>query len=412
MFKINNKFKVIFTFFCLSLTPGVSLFFMQAINYYHTSMAEASNLTFYGSIPGLIASFVMFSLVLKAGFRRAIMVNYGILAIYYFIAPFVSSVDLFKVQLLLTSISFVAVKLVMYTSVSLLTDNENSHARMINFMEGCFSTGGIISTWVIAYFIEHFPNQWYYVFWVYCGLSLVLFLLWALSPFDESALKTEEDLPLLEQLKGFKGILTPGLIVFLIMLLAQDWTEQGIGQWTPFFNNSVLQLPAAVALQVASLGSIASALGRFWGAFLLKFVRWHKMLIINLVLTIIFLLFVFANLKEGAGMNASSIFHAPLIVFALPAIGIFTSPLYPTLASLLMTTMPKSKHALVTTLLIIVGYTFDTIVIKATGELFDKLGGIAAFKIGLIIPFLVILALVYPYYLLHRKAAKDNFNEE
>ena len=408
MFKVNNKFKVIFTFFCLSLNPGISLFFMQSINFYHTSMAEASNLTFYGAIPGLIASFVMFSLVLKAGFRRAILINYGILVVYYFIAPFFSSVTLFKIQLLLTSISFVAVKLVMYTSVSLLTNNENEHARMLNFMEGCFSTGGIVSTWVIAYFVDSFPMQWYYVFWVYCGLSLVLFLLWALSPFDESALKAEEDMPLIEQIKGFKGILTPGLIVFLVILFAQDWTEQGIGQWTPFFNNSVLQLPAAIALQVSSLGNIAGALGRFWGAFLLKFVKWHKMLMINLVLAILFLFFVFANLKAGAGMNAISIFHAPLIVFALPAIGIFTSPLYPTLASLLMTTMPKSKHALVTTLLIIVGYTFDTIVIKATGELFDNFGGIFAFKFGLLIPFTIILLMVYPYYLLHRKAAQDN----
>jgi MFS transporter, FHS family, glucose/mannose:H+ symporter len=408
-----GKIKILVTFTSLSLMcSGLPVFVLQAVTYYKASPIAAGTLESYMNVPIILCSFVMFSILLKTGFKKSLVITYIITTTICFIIPFFNSLWAIRAYLILTGIIMVSVKVICYSSVALVTKNNKEHASFINILEALFTTGSICGLWIYSYFLKAYPNHWIYVFWVFCGMSALLLLLWVATPFNESEIQAQEDEPILKQFKGLIYILGSTFILFIFLLGSYETLEQGIGSWLPSFNNQILGIPKYLSVQVASMLTLGIAFGRFAGAFIVSYVKWYKMLFVSFIIAIILFFFIIMNVHQGAGANVQTLFQLPLIAFGIPLIGFFIGPVYPTLASSIMTSFSKKYHALIISLIMILGSFFDSMSSKIVGILFAFVGGINAFTYAILIPLIILLICIIPYYKLTAKQHKAGHLKE
>jgi FHS family glucose/mannose:H+ symporter-like MFS transporter len=395
---MSNKLKIILTFIGLSLiSTGMPVFVMQAINYYHISQNSAGTLELFSDFPKLIASFIMFTILIKVGFRRSLILTYIVFILVCLIVPFINTINSLRAYIIISGLVFVIIKIIAYSSVGLVTKNDREHASLINLMEALYTTGSIIGLWLYSGFIHIMPEEWNRVFWAFAGVSLLLLIMWFFTKFDESQIEKQEELPLIEQFKGIGFLLNRGFLIFALLLASYETLEMGIGSWLPYFNSGILELPEALSIQIASFLAIGIALGRFAGTFILRYVKWYKMFAVSLVIAIVLTALILSNIHHGVGKDVQSIFNAPLIAFGIPLLGFFIGPIYPTLASLLLTSTPKAQHALITSVIMVLCAIFDSGSAKIIGVLFDGMGGIKAFAFATLIPLGILLLFLFPY---------------
>jgi MFS transporter, FHS family, glucose/mannose:H+ symporter len=404
-----GKLKILVTFTCLSLMcSGLPVFVLQAVSYYKASPIAAGTLESYMNIPIILCSLVMFSILLKTGFKKSLIITYIVTTIACFLIPFFNSLWAIRAYLIITGIIMVSVKVICYSSVGLVTNNKEEHASFINILEALFTTGWICGMWLFSYFLKVFPEHWIYIFWVFSGLSIFLLILWTVTPFNESEIKSQEDEPILKQFKGLIYILGSTFILFVLLLGSYESLEQGIGSWLPSFNHQVLGIQKYLSVEVASMLTLSIALGRFVGAFVVRYVKWYKMLFVNFIIAIGLFICIIMEVQQGAGASAETFLQLPLIAFGIPLIGFFIGPVYPTLASSVMTSFSKKHHALIISLIMILGSFFDSVSSKIIGILFAFIGGISAFTYAILIPLIILLICVIPYYKLTNKKNQDN----
>lgn len=392
------KFKIILTFVSLSiLTCGLPTFVMQAVTYYKISHSAAGSLESYQNLTRIALSFVMFAVLMKVGYRKSLMVNYAVLLAFCFFIPFVNSIWMIRGYLVLIGISNVVLKVVAYSSVGLVTDTKEEHASFINLMEGIYTFGSFGGMWMFSYFLEKNPALWTYAFWVICALCFILLLFWTFTPFDESNIQEQEKKPILTQFKEVLTLPLVTLIIFLILFACYESLEQGVGSWLAAFYNQILDIPKSISVQLASLFTLGLGLGRLIGAVLTRYISWYKYFFINFIISLILIAVTLSNIAPSAGANASSIFNAPLIAYGLPVLGILIGPVYPTLVSLMITSLPKGKHALMISLVMIAGAIFDSGSSKILGILFGSIGGVTAFAIVTGFTICVLIVLILPF---------------
>lgn len=63
----------------------------------------------------------------------------------------------------------------------------------------------------------------------------------------------------------------------------------------------------------------------------------------------------------------------------------------------LLTSAPKSQHALITSVIMILCAIFDSSSAKIIGSLFESIGGIKAFMFATIVPLIILLLFLLPY---------------
>ena len=78
-------------------------------------------------------------------------------------------------------------------------------------------------------------------------------------------------------------------------------------------------------------------------------------------------------------------------------IGIFLAPVYPIINSTFLTQLPKSKHPIAASLIVIFSALGGSVGSVLTGVLFEHQGGIRAFYYSLIPMAMLLLALLYYY---------------
>jgi len=75
---------------------------------------------------------------------------------------------------------------------------------------------------------------------------------------------------------------------------------------------------------------------------------------------------------------------APLACFIIPAIGLFLAPIYPTINSVVLSSLPRSHHAAAAGLMIAFAALGGTTGSLITGHLFALVGGANAFRLVLV----------------------------
>jgi fucose permease len=178
--------------------------------------------------------------------------------------------------------------------------------------------------------------------------------------------------------------LLPATISFLIAIFLYVLIEQSIGTWLPTFNNEILHLPPGMSVQAASIFIAALAVGRLGAAPLVQRLGWLKLLLGCLACMAV-LVVLTLPLTRGVEMRPDVTWtSAPIAAYLFPLIGVLMAPIYPITCSVMLSTLPRDRHAAMVGLIVIFSALGGTIGSFITGLVFQYFSGQTAFYLVLV----------------------------
>lgn len=376
------------------LLNSVGTLILQSQASLGASRAAASVLDAYKDLPIAIVSFLVASWLPRFGYRRAMMTGLLLVAVACVGMLAMNTFGMVKLLLAATGVAFALVKVSVYSSIGLLTDDPKRHASLTSTIEGWFMVGVLAGPWLFGAFIQRqrTPDDpvWLQAYAWLALACVVAIVLLASVRLDESRARDEQG-----SLGAFADMLRlalrPMVAVFVISAFLYVLIEQSIGTWLPTFNADILHLSTATSVEMASLFAAFTALGRLTAGQLLRRVPWHLLLSTCVVATALVMLIALPMAAGAPAPAGEGWRHAPLAAFALPVTGFFLAPIYPTINSVVLSTLPKARHAAMTGLIVVFSALGGTTGSFVTGQVFAGTGGQSAFQLTLL-PMALLLA--------------------
>ncbi len=370
------------------LLNSVGTVILQSMLSFGVGKADAAILEAFKDLPIAIVSLAVAAVLPRFGYRRAMIVGLALVAAGALAMPLLPAFATTKMMFLLTGVAFALVKTSTYATIGLVTDDARGHAALTNLIEGLFMVGVLGGYWLFAAFIDPANPSgpgWLNVYWLLFVVALANIALLVASPFDERGAIDPASAGAGEDMRAMLALVAkPAVLVFVLSAFLYVLIEQGVGTWLPTFNAEVLHLPTAMSVQAASLFAAALALGRLGAGGLIRVAGWLPVLlgcVAGIVAVVLIVMPAAAGLTPRAGMTW---LNAPPATYAMPLIGLFLAPIYPTINSAILSSLPRERHAAMTGLIIIFSALGGTTGSFVTGRVFAALGGTTAFQLVLI----------------------------
>ena len=371
------------------LLNSVGTVIMQVISHYGVTKQQASVLEGFKDLPIAVVSFLVASLLPSIGYKIAMMSALVLVALAAVAMPLLPSFWTTKLLFLCIGVGFALVKVSVYASVGLLTDDRKGHAALMNTIEGFFMVGVLTGYWLFSAFVDDTGNGWLGVYWLLAGLCVVnLVLLSRLSlpiPVSDSTQSHWQDFTDMLRLA-----IRPLVLVFILSAFLYVLLEQSIGTWLPTFNNQILKLPPAMSVQATSIFAASLAIGRLSAGRLLQRFNWYPVLNVCLLAMALLVVLTLPMTRNIAAMASNSWADAPLAAFLLPLIGLFMAPIYPAINSVMLSSLQPSQQAPMTGLIVVFSALGGTTGSFITGHVFAAFNGQIAFYLSLL-PLAVLL---------------------
>ncbi len=344
-----------------------------------------------------IVSFLISSYIVKFGYKRAMLVALGIITAICLIIPSTPSFLAIKLLFVAVGSCFALIKMSVYSTIGIVTRDSSSHISMMNFIESFFMIGNLSLYFIFSAFVDNAHPQstaWLDAYYLLGGLSLAAFLLLLSAPLDESAAHSEGGKPVVAKFTDmFKLMGEPVVVAFIFSAFFYVLIEQSIQNFLPTFNNKVLLLPAVLSIQMASILASSTALGRFLAGILLKKLNWFLVLVVCLVLAAGLILIAMPLAKNQVNPHITGWLDAPMAAYIFPIIGLIIAPVYPAINSVILSSLPKPKHGVMSGLIIIFSAIGGTLGSLITGYIFENYGGRNAFYFILVPITILIISL-------------------
>ena len=377
------------------LLNSVGAVILQVMQGFGVSKSGAATLEAFKDLPIAIASFLVASTLPHLGYRRAMMLGLLLVAIACVGMPLLQAFWATKLLFATVGVCFALVKVSVYSSIGLLTDDAKAHAGLTSTVEGWFMVGILGSAWLFAAFINpDAPGDpvWLDVYWVIAGLCLAVIALLATAEMDETAARDGHAVG-----ESFADMLRllgrPLVVVFLVSAFLYVLMEQAINTWLPTFNREILHLPTALSVQAAGIFAGSLALGRLGGGVLLRRLPWFPVLGSCVVLMAALVLLALPLAANVQPQVEHSWWNAPAAAYVFPLIGLLMAPIYPTINSVVLSALPKARHAAMTGLIVVFSALGGTTGSFITGQLFAHFDGTRAFYLLLVPMALLLLSL-------------------
>ncbi|WP_251044351.1 MULTISPECIES: MFS transporter [unclassified Lysobacter] len=377
------------------LLNSVGTVILQAIQGFGISKNEASILEAFKDLPIAVVSFLTAALMPRLGYRRAMMLGLSIVGVACALMPVLSSFWMTKLLFIATGVSFALAKVSVYSSIGLLTEGKQAHASLTSIIEGWFMVGVLAGYWVFAWFINpQSPGDpvWLHVYWLLAAIAAAIVILLASSRMDESAARDGHAAGE-SFLDMFRLIAQPLVAAFLVSAFLYVLIEQSVGTWLPTFNREILHLPTKMSVQAASIFAVSLALGRLAAGVALRRVPWHWLLSVCVIAMAMLVLLALPLARDVQPHEDMNWMRAPLAAYVFPLIGLFMAPIYPAINSVVLSSLPKSRHAAMTGLIVVFSALGGTTGSFITGQLFARIGGGTAFYLSLLPMALLLLGI-------------------
>ena len=379
------------------LLNSVGTVILQVQNNFGVTQSGASVLEAFKDLSIALVSFLVSSYITRIGYKRAMLIALGIVTVTCLIMPLTASFWTTKLLFAAVGSSFALIKMSVYSTIGLVTRDKKEHISLMNFIESFFMVGILTGYFIFSYFVDNANPQstrWLQVYYLLAGISGAAFLLLLTAPLDESAVKKQGEGSLLGEFgEMFRLMALPLVIVFVVCAFFYVLIEQSIMSWLPTYNQQVLQLPAALSIQMASILAGSTALGRFLAGILLKKLNWHTVLSSCLLLAAGLVLTAIPLAQGAGGRVVTGWGDAPLAAFVFPLIGLLIAPIYPAINSLILSALPTPQHGLMSGLIIIFSALGGTTGSIITGNIFEHFGGQNAFYFSLLPIGILLVAL-------------------
>lgn len=399
-----------FVFAILLNSSGIAI--LQVQNNFGVSKKAAAWIDPCKDLSIAILSFLIASSITRFGYKKAMLFALAIISIACFIIPVTPSFFAIKLLFVVTGCCFALIKMSVYSTIGIVTKDSKEHISMMNFIESFFMVGNLSLYFIFSSFVDDAHPQstaWLKAYYLLGGLSLLAFLLLLSSPLDESSARASENGP--EKIRFvdmFKLMGEPIVLAFIFSAFFYVLIEQSIQNFLPTFNNKVLLLPAALSIQMGSILAGSTALGRFLAGLVLKKLNWLYVLIGTLALASLLIIIAMPLAKNETGKNITGWLDAPIAAYVFPLIGLLLAPVYPAINSVILSSLPKHKHGLMSGLIIIFSAIGGTTGSLLTGFVFDKYGGQSAFYFSLIPIAILVIFLILFNHLQKKHAAASN----
>jgi len=387
------------------LLNSVGTVILQAQNNYGISQGEASILEAFKDLSIALVSFLVSAYIARIGYKTAMLIALGFIAAICLVMPSTSSFMATKLLFAAVGSSFALIKMSVYSTIGLITNSEKEHISLMSFLESFFMVGILTGYFIFSFFVDNNnlqSNSWLKVYYLLGALAAIAFVLLLTTPLDESSVKPAEGSMTTDFVEMFKLLASPLVIVFILCAFFYVLIEQSIMSWLPTFNNQVLLLPLALSIQMASILAGSTALGRFFAGVLLKKLNWLMVLSICLIAAAGLVLVAIPLSSNLSGKPVTGWGDAPLAAFIFPLIGLLLAPIYPAVNSVILSTLPKAKHGMMSGLIIIFSALGGTTGSIITGNIFEKYGGQNAFYFSLI-PMTILIVCLFIFKKLQSK---------
>jgi fucose permease len=408
MKNLGIKISLFFNYFVFAfLLNSVGAVILQVQRAMEISESDASVLEGFKDIPIAIASFVLASFLPKIGLKKSMLIGLLIVTIFCIITPFIGEFWYFKLLFVTIGISFALIKISVFATIGLVTNDEKEHGSFMGILEAIFMAGILIGNVLFSFFIDdNNPRsmEWLNMYWIMAGFSVAAFLILLFSPLDESEAKIGKR-TLNEDFKEMVLMIAkPLILVFIISIFFYVLIEQSFQTWFPTFYEDILNTPASMAVQAGAVLAGASMIGRFLAGIALRKVKWIYLLSLCLLIVAIIVLIVLPMAQNTTELSEISWANAPLVVYLMPIMGLFLAPVYPTLNSTILSALPKHMHSSMSGLIVVfsaLGGTFGSMI---TGNIFETYDGATAFYFSLIPITLIFISI----WILYRMITKIN----
>ncbi len=392
------KLSLLLNYFVFAiLLNSVGTVILQVQNNYGVSESSASVLEAFKDLTIAAVSFLVASYITRIGYKRAMLVALGVVAVACLLMPQVPAFWATKLLFAATGASFALIKVSVFATIGLITNDRNEHASFMNFLESFFMIGVLSGYFLFSAFVDDTNPQstaWLTVYYVLAGIALAAFLLLLSTPVDESGVAHEAAKSVADDMGDMLRLaITPVVLVFVLTAFTYVLMEQGIMSWLPTFNSKILNLPTSLSIQMASILAASTALGRFLAGLLLRRISWYWLLISCLVISAA-LVVVALPLADSVGDRAVMGWgDAPVAAFIFPMIGLFIAPIYPAINSAILSSLPLRQHGPMAGLIVIFSALGGTTGSIITGSVFQAYGGQTAFYFSLV-PITLLLVLI------------------
>jgi fucose permease len=381
------------------LLNSVGTVILQVQNNFGVTEGSASVLEAFKDLSIAAVSFLLSSYITRIGYKNAMLIALGFVTLVCFVMPSTPSFWATKLLFAAVGSGFALIKMSVYSTIGLVTKDKKEHISLMNFLESFFMVGILTGYFIFSSFVDNDNPQstaWLQVYYWLGGISLAAFVLLLTAPLDESSVRPEGNASMVQDFgKMFQMLILPLVLVFILCAFFYVLIEQSIMSWLPTYNQKVLQLPATLSIQMASILAGSTALGRFLAGILMKKLNWYWVLTGCLVLAGL-LVVVAVPLAQGSGGRVVTGWgDAPLAAFVFPLIGLLIAPVYPAINSLILTALPVQKHGLMSGLIIIFSALGGTTGSIITGNIFQHFGGQTAFYFSLVPIGILILGLFF-----------------
>jgi MFS transporter, FHS family, glucose/mannose:H+ symporter len=379
-----------FVFAILLNSVGTVILMVQKS--YGISKSHASVLEPFKDLSIAIVSFLITSFITRIGYKKAMLIALGFVSLVCFIMPLTHGFLMTELLFASAGSCFALIKISVFASIGLVTRDEKEHLSFMNFLESFFGVGVLAGYFIFPLFINKDnpgSTEWLNVYYLLGGISLAAFFLLLSSTLDESAAKAEISDNLLQDFtKMFTLFVKPIVLVFIVSVFLYVLLEQSIMSWLPTFNNDVLKINEVLSIQMASILAGSIALGRFLAGILLRKMKWVILLISCLAIAAAIVLISMPVIKNFItayhGSGITSLKDVPIVAYAFPLIGLVLAPIYPAINSVVLTSLPKPQHGLMSGLIIVFSALGGTTGSLITGSIFQYYGGQSAFYLSLV----------------------------
>lgn len=398
MKNFNIKAVLFLNYFVFAiLLNSVGTVILQVQQNFGISKSHASVLEGFKDLPIAICSFILASFLPKIGIKNSMLAALLMVTCICFIMPFANAFWFFKLLFAVVGVSFALIKISVFTSIGLVTSTDKEHSSFMGFLEGFFMIGVLMGNVMFSLFTDdHNPGSthWLNVYWVLGGLSALSFIFLLLSKLDEHEAKSEKtdlmgDVRNSISLFRYKKVLFFLLCAFLFVLV-----EQSFQTWTPTFYKEILKMPTSMSIQAGAVLAGAFALGRFLSGFFSRKFSWIYVVsfcVIGFAVSILLVLPLTHNIHIGAG---TTWLNAPVVVYLFPLMGGLLAPIYPSINSVILASIPKYLHSSMSGLIVVFSAIGGTIGSVITGFVFQEFSGQQAFYLSLIPLSLLIISAV------------------
>jgi fucose permease len=391
------------------LLNSVGTVILQVQSNYGITESAASILEAFKDLSIAAVSFLVASYITRIGYKNAMLIALGIVTAACLVMPSMGSFTLTKVLFAATGVSFALTKVSVYATIGIITSDKKEHASFMNFIESFFMVGILAGYFIFSAFVDdtQSSDSWLNVYYLLAAITTVAFLLLLGAKLDESSVKAAEAKPFLEDFRDMMRLaIKPLVLVFIVSAFTYVLIEQSIMSWLPTFNSRVLNLPATLSIQMASILAASTAIGRFAAGIVLRKIQWFLVLVICLLSAGVLVLVAIPLAKNASG-DVTGWSTAPLAAFVFPLIGFFLAPIYPAINSVILSTLPARQHGPMSGLIVIFSALGGTTGSIITGHMFEAYGGETAFYFSLV-PILVLLTCLFFFNRLQRKSESAN----